>query len=73
MTCVLHQRFLYDLIATMGYSLEDQGYKNQWTQALIDFPKKSGKKQYWLYPLAYPLSISAQTGRMTIWAKKIND
>jgi hypothetical protein len=57
----------------MGYSLEDRGYKNQWTQALIDFPKKSGKKQYSLYPLAYPLSILAQTGRMTIWAKKIND
>ncbi len=28
MTCVLHQRFLYDLIASMGYSLEDRGYKN---------------------------------------------
>jgi hypothetical protein len=28
MTCVLHQIFLYNFMASMGYSLEDRGYKN---------------------------------------------
>lgn len=70
---VLHQRFLDNFIASMGYALQDRGYNNQWTKGLIDFARRSGKKQYWLYPLAYPLSRLGQTGKMTIWAKKIND
>ena len=73
MTHVLHHRFLDNFIASLGYLLQDQGHKNQWTQGLIDSASRSGKKQYWLYPLAYPLSLLGQTGGMTVWAQKIND
>lgn len=67
---IFHQRILTEWIASTGYVLRDKGY-NKVGQRLIDFPTKGGKWSYALYPLAWLLSLFGQTGRMTIWAKKI--
>jgi SAM-dependent methyltransferase len=65
-----HQRVLYNLIPSVGYALSDAGLNNGFVRELINFPENAGKKNYFLYPLAYILASIGQTGRMTIWAKR---
>ena len=65
-----HQRVLYNLFPSIGYTLSDKGLKGSFVRGLINFPENAGRKQYILYPLAYILASIGQTGRMTIWAKK---
>ena len=38
---------------------------------LIDFPDKGGYLAYVLYPISWLLSLFGQTGRMTLWARKV--
>lgn len=64
-----HQRVLSNLIASSGYVLRDKGFTGL-GQKLIDFPGRSGKWVYALYPLAWLFGVFGQTGRMTIWARK---
>lgn len=64
-----HQRVLSNLIASTGYLLRDKGFTGL-GQTLIDFPGRSGKWVYVLYPLAWLFGVFGQTGRMTIWARK---
>ncbi len=66
---IYHQRILSNLIASTGYVLRDKGYVGA-GQKLIDFPEHAGRWHYLLYPLAWLLSLSGQTGRMTVWARK---
>jgi len=66
---IYHQRILSNLIASAGYVLRDNGYVGA-GQKLIDFPEHAGRWHYLLYPLAWLLSLSGQTGRMTVWARK---
>ncbi len=68
---VFHQRVLSNLVASIGYVLQDRGYSNKLTKHFIEFPEKVGYKNYFLYPLAYILSLLGQTGRMTVWARRI--
>ena len=63
-----HQRTLSNLIASTGYVLRDKGYV-MLGQKLIDFPGHAGRWPYFLYPLAWLLSLFGQTGRMTVWAR----
>lgn len=62
-----HQRNLNNLIASCGYVLRDIGMKKVATK-LIEYPGRRGKISYFLFPLAWLLSLFGQTGRMTIWA-----
>lgn len=67
---IFHQRVLSNLIASIGYVLRDRGYSKLGGK-LIDFPDRDSKLHFALYPLAWCLSIFGQTGRMTVWARKI--
>ena len=62
-----HQRVLSNLIASTGYLLRERGHVKL-GQKFIDFPEKSGRWNYALYPLAWLLGSFGQTGRMTVWA-----
>lgn len=65
---VLHQRTLNNLIGSFGFLLSGWGFAKLGS-VLIDFPGRSSRWTYFLYPLAWFLSLFGQTGRMTIWAK----
>ena len=67
---IYHQRVLNDLVASIGYVLRNRGYARLGGK-LIDFPDRDSKLHFALYPLAWCLSIFGQTGRMTVWARKI--
>lgn len=67
---VFHQRILSNLIASIGYILQDYGVVNKLAHTLMNFPENAGRKNYLLYPLALLLSTFGQTGRMTIWARR---
>lgn len=64
---VFHQRVLSNLMVSIGYVLRDKGYIGL-SEKLINFPTRAGRLMYFLYPLAWLLSIFGQTGRMTVWA-----
>lgn len=69
---VYHQRILSNLIASMGYVLRDKGF-GKFGQILIDIPEGSAWWPYLLYPLAWIFSLFGQTGRMTVWARPVNN
>lgn len=63
-----HQRTLSNLIASIGFVLQDRGYPKL-GQKFIDFIGAAGVFTAVLFPLAWLLAIFGQTGRMTVWAK----
>lgn len=65
---VLHQRTLNNLIGSLGFLVSGWGFTKLGSM-LIDFPERPSRWTYFLYPLAFFLSLFGQTGRMTIWAK----
>lgn len=67
---IYHQRTLANLVASIGLSLRDKGW-SKLASPFIKFPERGGLWNYFLYPLAWLMSLSGQTGRMTIWAKII--
>jgi 2-polyprenyl-3-methyl-5-hydroxy-6-metoxy-1,4-benzoquinol methylase len=69
---IFHQRVLGNLVASVGYILQDRGFQNRITKLLLAFPE-TGSLQYPVYPLALLLSLFEQTGRMTVWARKLHD
>lgn len=69
---VFHQRTLNNLIASSGYWLQDHGIWNWLARSLADYPGKVKYSAYFIYPLALALSLFGQTGRVTVWAKRIN-
>lgn len=68
---IYHQRILSSLVASIGLALLDKGVATSFAQKLTAMPSRGNKWNYALFPLAYILSLFGQTGRMTIWAKKI--
>ena len=70
---IYHQRVLNNLVASLGYVLEDAGYKNSIVRWLINFPHHAGKLHYLLYPISLLLGTIGQTGRMTVWARRAID
>jgi len=69
---VFHQRTLGNLIGSLGNWLEDRRAPAGIHRALQRFPETSGRKGLVvLYPLAWLLSLVGQTGRMTVWARKL--
>ena len=69
---VHHQRVLNNLIVSTGYVLRDKGYDGL-GQKVINFTAHAGRLIYFIYPLAWLLSMFGQTGRMTIWASPLNN
>lgn len=70
---MFHQRVLNNLIASIGHVLQDKQCAPRLARRLIDFPRRPGLKQVFLYPLACLLAAFGQTGRMTIWARRVDD
>jgi 2-polyprenyl-3-methyl-5-hydroxy-6-metoxy-1,4-benzoquinol methylase len=64
---VFHQRLLGNLLASVGYVLQDCGLIRL-GRALVSLPEGSGRMNFLLYPLAWVLAFFGQTGRMTVWA-----
>lgn len=70
---VFHQRTLMNIIGSVGYWLQDHGLFPGVSGALAALPEECGHMNYVLYPLASLFSFFGQTGRMTVWARKIDD
>ena len=73
MTRVFHQRTLMNLAGSLGYRLKDRGRFSRLADILVALPEGRGAMNYLLYPLACLFSFPGQTGRMTIWARRMND
>ena len=69
---ILHQRNVSNLIASIGYWLQDRKIFQRAASSMIQFPEAKPAIQMLLYPLSLILSAFGQTGRMTIWARKID-
>lgn len=69
---VLHQRRLSNLIGSLGHLLQEKGHFSFLAKSLVQFPEGGGKEHYMLYPLAWLLATIGQTGRMTVWARRIS-
>lgn len=70
---IFHQRILSNLVASSGYVLHDKQCMPRLAKNLIHFPECAGRKHFFLYPLACVFSVFGQTGRVTVWARRIND
>lgn len=68
-----YQRDVDNVVASLGYLLEDRRLFPRLAQKLGSFPANRGRKHLPLLPLSYFLSAIRQTGKMTIWARPIND
>jgi len=68
-----HQRILTNFIASTGYWLQDHGILSRLSKKFVVLPEGRGRLNYLLYPLASVLGIFGQTGRMTVWAERIDD
>jgi len=66
---VLHQRVLGNYLGSIGLLLEDWGAPRKLAHFFRDLPARRGYLNHWLYPIAWPLSLLGQTGRMTVWAR----
>lgn len=70
---IFHQRVIGNLVASIGYKLEDLGSSGRLTRFLIRFPEAGYRYQQVAYPAAFILSLFGQTGRMTVWARRADD
>jgi SAM-dependent methyltransferase len=70
---IFHHRLLNNLFPSIGYYLSDRGLKGRAVGWLINFPKNARMLHYFFYPISFLLGVFSQTGRMTVWARKVND
>jgi 2-polyprenyl-3-methyl-5-hydroxy-6-metoxy-1,4-benzoquinol methylase len=70
---VFHQRVLTNLFASLGYVLRSRGIDNRLVKGLIRYGDLPYRLQQLFHPLAFLLSLLGQTGRMTVWATRVND
>ena len=70
---ILYQRDLRNLVASLGYRLEERGFWPRLAQAMKRFPDAGGRLPLLLHPLAAVLALLRQTGRMTAWARPQDD
>jgi 2-polyprenyl-3-methyl-5-hydroxy-6-metoxy-1,4-benzoquinol methylase len=61
---------LSDVVASVGYLLDDRQLSPALARLLVSYPWRGGRLNLGLLPLAYPLGVLGQTGRMTAWARK---
>jgi 2-polyprenyl-3-methyl-5-hydroxy-6-metoxy-1,4-benzoquinol methylase len=67
------QRTVMDFIASFGYVLGDTGIAPGLSEWLKKAPERPGRLPLLLFPLSYLLSFLRQTGRMTVWAQRLDD
>jgi len=70
---VHHQRLMSNWFGGLGQLLYFQGHDNRLVSWLRSYPRKAGKLHYLFFPLAVLLAAFGQTGRMTVWARRIDD
>lgn len=68
---IYHQRVLSNLVASIGYKLGDWFPNIKVSKWLVKLPNNAVWLNYLLYPFAYLFSTVGQTGRMTVWARKV--
>lgn len=68
-----HQRLMSNWFGGLGQLLYYKGYDNGLVTWLRSYPRKAGKLHYLFFPLAALLAAFGQTGRMTVWARRIDD
>jgi 2-polyprenyl-3-methyl-5-hydroxy-6-metoxy-1,4-benzoquinol methylase len=68
-TKIMHQRSLSNMVASLGYLLQDHHILSGLGKLLVEI-SPAWYVHIVLYPLALFLSLVGQTGRMTIWAQK---
>lgn len=68
---VFHQRVLTNLVAGIGYRIQDRWPKSRLGEQLARFPERGVTANIMLYPLAVLMAAIGQTGRMTIWARRV--
>ena len=66
-----HHRILTNLIASLGHCLQDKKPWSRLARCMVNLPNSGVAVNVALYPLAYVLSLFGQTGRMTVWAKRM--
>jgi 2-polyprenyl-3-methyl-5-hydroxy-6-metoxy-1,4-benzoquinol methylase len=69
---VFHQRVLGNYLGGLGNLLEDLRAPRALSEFLKNLPARRGYLNHVLYPVAWILSLFGQTGRMTVWAQKID-
>lgn len=70
-TKVFHQRVLNNYLASLGYWLQEKTKWHRMGRILSEYPDNAAYGSYLLYPAAFLLSKAGQTGRMTVWAKRM--
>lgn len=68
-----HQRLMSNWFGGLGQMLYHKEYDNGLVAWLRSYPRKAGKLHYLFFPLAALLAAFGQTGRMTVWARRIDD
>lgn len=68
---VFHQRILSNLFFSLGYRLGDKRPDSRLARIMAAAPEAGVGFNVAMYPLAWPLSLFGQTGRMTAWARKL--
>jgi SAM-dependent methyltransferase len=68
---VLQHRVLSNAIASVGNVIDDAAPGSRLATSLIRFPERGGRVHQVLYPLAFAMAALGQTGRMTVWARRV--
>jgi 2-polyprenyl-3-methyl-5-hydroxy-6-metoxy-1,4-benzoquinol methylase len=69
---ISHQITIASILASLGFWLRETGREGRLSRWLIDYPSRGGNLPHVLFPLSYLLAKLGQTGRMTVWARKID-
>jgi len=69
---IFYHRDLRNLLGSLSYVLSDRGIFNRLARIFSEFPEKGGRLSQLLHPLAVVLSAVRQTGRMTVWARRVD-
>ena len=69
---VFYHRDLRNLLGSFSYVLSDRGILPSLAKRFSDFPERGGRLSYVLHPLAAVLAALRQTGRMTVWARRVD-
>ncbi|GJL79801.1 MAG: hypothetical protein NPINA01_27900 [Nitrospinaceae bacterium] len=71
---VIHERNIGNLVGSSGYFLQDYlGPTNRLANYIAKFPGRDSRLKYFLAPIERIFAYLGQTGRMIIWAKRLED
>ena len=69
---IFYHRDLRNLLGSLSYVFSDRGIFNRLAGRFSEFPERGGRLSLLLHPLAVVLSALGQTGRMTVWARRVD-